>query len=143
MLPKEMHIKDRSRMSNQGNLARTIAYDEYHMPRACERCGKQGNVEVHHINRDRDDNRRENLKILCRYHHNAEHHVINQKTLPEPIELWKHYRCDGATLSSVGAIFGISSSTVSRILEDAGYSRRKQGSYRQRKQISPDSQKGG
>ena len=32
----------------------------------CAACGRAGRLELHHINFDRDDNRPDNLRILCR-----------------------------------------------------------------------------
>lgn len=40
---------------------------------ACEKCGKSDALDVHHINGDHQDNRRENLMRICRGCHNKEH----------------------------------------------------------------------
>ena len=39
----------------------------------CERCGAPDARDVHHRNRDHQDNRRENLERICRSCHNKEH----------------------------------------------------------------------
>jgi len=78
------HVTDpiqiaRSENGRLGIIARAIAYDILKLPRVCETCGFSGRVEVHHINKDRDNNTRENLKILCRKCHNKVHGVILPK----------------------------------------------------------------
>lgn len=39
----------------------------------CEICGKEGFLEVHHIDRNRDNNERDNLQILCPKCHKDQH----------------------------------------------------------------------
>ena len=68
-----------SHKSKQSAIARIIAYEILKLPHICEKCGFEGRVEVHHINNDRDNNTRGNLKILCRGCHNSEHDVILPK----------------------------------------------------------------
>ena len=63
----------------QGNVARIIAYEILKLPHTCEVCGAQGRTEVHHINKDRTDNSRENIKILCRRCHLDVHGIIPPK----------------------------------------------------------------
>ena len=60
-----------------GLVARVYAFEVYKIPRVCEveGCGKE-RVEVHHKDKNRENNTRENLKILCKRHHNDEHGVI-------------------------------------------------------------------
>ena len=126
MLPKEMQISDKYRHSIQGLLARAIAFDEYHLERKCERCSAEGRVEVHHINKDRDDNRRENLKILCRACHNQEHNICIPILL-DIAAIKREYDKEGATLKSVGKIFGVSATCISRRLDAASWPRKTQG----------------
>jgi len=51
--------------NKQSIIARTIAYEILNLPHICETCGFTGRTHVHHINGDRDNNTRENIKILC------------------------------------------------------------------------------
>ena len=39
----------------------------------CDGCGRAGRLELHHRNGDRDDNRPDNLRPLCRPCHHAAH----------------------------------------------------------------------
>lgn len=127
MLPRELHIKETSRQSIYGAVARAVAFEELGLLHQCEMCGKKGRVEVHHINKDRMDNSRENLKILCRKCHNKQHDVIKSKNLPDAKVIYAEYSKEGSTLATVGKIFGLSPSCIARILEDAGFDRKKQG----------------
>ena len=43
--------------------------------RTCEECGSKENVALHHENRDHQDNRSENLKLLCNPCHAKEHFI--------------------------------------------------------------------
>ena len=57
----------------------------------CEKCNKYRALQIHHINRDRKDNRLDNLELLCTYCHKAEHNY-KLKPLIEILR-WnkKHY----------------------------------------------------
>jgi hypothetical protein len=51
---------------------------------AVTRCGEHTYLEVHHINENREDNRVENLVLLCDKHHKMAHAgVIDRKSLAE------------------------------------------------------------
>ena len=76
----------RSLNAKRGVIARTIAFEVLKLPHVCEECGVNGQVQVHHINKDRDNNTRENLMILCRRCHNNAHGVTlpkKEKIIPE------------------------------------------------------------
>lgn len=53
------------------------------LPVQCERCGSEKGLVAHHKNRNREDNRVENLEIICRSCHAKEHEfyktIINLK----------------------------------------------------------------
>ena len=42
----------------------------------CEKCGSSETIEVHHIDRNRKNNKIENLLLLCKSCHSKEHKVI-------------------------------------------------------------------
>ena len=88
--PTDQATKERSAQGKRGLIARLMAYEIFKLPHICETCGYSGRVEVHHINKDRDDNSRENIKILCRKCHNKLHGVILPKReLTPEAELFK------------------------------------------------------
>ena len=47
--------------------------------KACERCGSIENLCVHHKNRDRKDNTRGNLEVVCKSCHQKEHLIRDSK----------------------------------------------------------------
>jgi 5-methylcytosine-specific restriction endonuclease McrA len=69
-------MKESTIKAYQGQVARMIAYEILKLPRVCEVCRTAGRVEVHHINKDRTNNSRENIMILCRKCHNLQHDTI-------------------------------------------------------------------
>jgi hypothetical protein len=73
---------DQKRKRYQGIVARVIVFEILKLPRRCEECGFVGRVEVHHINKDRDNNSRENVRILCKGCHIKLHDVILPKREP-------------------------------------------------------------
>ena len=75
-------MQDKNTKTYQGTVARIIAYEILKLPHTCEVCGAQGRTEVHHINKDRTDNSRENLKILCRRCHLDVHGIIPPRKQP-------------------------------------------------------------
>ena len=50
-----------------------IAFEDYNMERVCSVCGSTKKISVHHKDRDRRNNTRENLLILCDRCHKKEH----------------------------------------------------------------------
>lgn len=65
---------------------------------AVARCGEHTYLEIHHVNENRDDNRVENLVLLCDKHHKMAHaNVIDRKALREYKRLMKE-----AYLSDLG-----------------------------------------
>jgi len=59
---------------------------------AITRCGEHTYLEIHHINENREDNRVENLILLCDKHHKMAHaEVIDRKSLREYKGLLKKF----------------------------------------------------
>ena len=59
---------------------------------AIKACGEHTYLEIHHINENREDNRVENLVLLCDRHHKMAHAgVIDRKSLKQYKELLKNY----------------------------------------------------
>ena len=57
---------------------REIAFKDYNLPKVCNRCGVEAEL-VHHRDRNRRNNSKENLEILCKACHQAEHVVRDSK----------------------------------------------------------------
>lgn len=58
--------------ANTPGSGRSQANRLYVKPEACERCGEHKRLDWHHVNDDPTDNRRENLRALCRRCHQIE-----------------------------------------------------------------------
>jgi ribosomal protein L40E len=98
-LPAEHYLKkDKYTMPSK---LRRILISEGIKENKCEVCGKSTwmgkpiPLELHHINRNRYDNRLENLKILCSNCHMQEHNYSNFKDskLKAPVALKKQRLC--------------------------------------------------
>lgn len=69
------------RQSIPADIRRTVEVESGHAC-AISRCGEHTYLEIHHINEDREDNRVENLILLCDKHHKMAHaDVIDRKSL--------------------------------------------------------------
>lgn len=55
---------------------RRIAFEEYGMEKKCMQCASIENIDVHHKDKNRKNNTRENLEVLCDKCHER-HHVKN------------------------------------------------------------------
>lgn len=82
-------------------------------------------LEVHHRNRDRQDNRPENLVALTHADHRVEHHKV-------PIETIARLYAEGLSTITVGMRVGMAPSQVMRRLRSAGIPRRSSGVARRR-----------
>jgi hypothetical protein len=86
---------DYSRPSIPADVRRTVEVESGH---ACgiRRCGEHTYLELHHINGNREDNRVENLILLCDKHHKMAHAgIIDRKALLEyKKELKEAYRSE-------------------------------------------------
>ena len=54
---------------------RRLAFERYKLVRQCKKCKTTKRLVVHHINKDRTDNSKKNLQILCNACHNSHHHT--------------------------------------------------------------------
>jgi len=52
---------------------RRIAFEEYGMEKVCEKCGSKSRLSIHHRDRDRTNNSKENLMVLCSSCHSKHH----------------------------------------------------------------------
>jgi len=84
---REKHYKWRGGVS----AYREIAWAKF--AKRCSLCSYRHNVEIHHINGNRYDNRLENLQPLCRSCHRLLHHRISTKA-PMPLFLALEYKDD-------------------------------------------------
>jgi 5-methylcytosine-specific restriction endonuclease McrA len=64
---------------------RKIAFDDLHLEERCMKCGYIDDLIVHHQDRDRANNTRDNLRILCQKCHVRHHDAINYGIHPENI----------------------------------------------------------
>jgi len=58
---------------SQNYYRRLVIY--FDLEKKCQRCGSLKHIVVHHKNRNRKDNRLDNLEILCRRCHFIEHDI--------------------------------------------------------------------
>jgi HNH endonuclease len=74
---------DQPRPEIPAGLMREVEVESGHMC-AVARCGEHTYLEVHHINQNREDNRIENLILLCDKHHKMAHAgVVDRKALAQ------------------------------------------------------------
>lgn len=52
---------------------RKIAFEDYEMSRVCEVCGSTENICIHHRDKNRENNSRENLMVVCKRCHTGAH----------------------------------------------------------------------
>jgi 5-methylcytosine-specific restriction endonuclease McrA len=48
----------------------------------CRECGSETNLEVHHKDRNQDNNNKSNLITLCTRCHTKEHHPLQDRSMP-------------------------------------------------------------
>lgn len=88
---------------------RVVAHDHFGpIPLGCQ---------VHHVNRDRSDNRPANLQIVTPEEHGEEHRVVDYRTATDQY-------VSGRSTLVVAAELGVSHSTVNRALSVSGVDRR-------------------
>lgn len=104
---------------------RRIAFEEYKMPKVCERCGSTKNLNVHHRDRNRSNNTRENLMILCERCHTTYHNnngdigwklynkVNNlQKIFDSDLPIIKKRKENGETYQQIANDYNVSKDTI-------------------------------
>ena len=71
---------DKNPMWKDGiGACRRLAFEKYGMDKKCEKCGTdEGQIDVHHRNKNRHDNSRVNLRPLCINCH-LRHHQLGRK----------------------------------------------------------------
>ena len=78
-----------SRRSKCMKLYKKLAFDVYGFEKKCSVCGDPGETNylvIHHLNKDRYDNSKENLIVLCNACHSRMHRVLEafEKRLTTP-----------------------------------------------------------
>lgn len=106
----------------------------------CEVCGKtgsgRGQIDRHHRNSDREDNRPENIAFLCRRHHHAAHRasdgkvgggprpriaqMVRSRGLERAAVAWR-LRGIGMADAEIAAVLGVSPMSVPRYFYDRRY----------------------
>jgi len=94
----------------------------------CEDCGARV-AHRHHVNGDRQNNERSNIRFLCRRHHVAAHRVldghvgggvrprVNKMLRDRAVSSWgdaEYMRAQGLTVREAAAILGVHPVTVFR-----------------------------
>lgn len=78
---KHLHKRGEEHPQWQGGIRndyyRRVAFQAH--GEICNRCGDTDGLEVHHIDRNRRNNRPDNLEVLCRKCHANEHHGIGDR----------------------------------------------------------------
>ena len=83
-----------SRSNIPAELSRAVKVESGHAC-AIKNCGEHTYLEIHHINQNRDDNKLENLILLCDKHHKMAHqNVIDRKSLHEYKKLLSNSKVD-------------------------------------------------
>jgi hypothetical protein len=116
------------------DYGRYLARMLYPERRSCEVCGVdyfEGYVGRHHVNSDRLDNRPENIRYLCRLHHNAAHRISDgmlgggprprvaarqRQAAIERAQMARELLADGLTHADVGRRMGFDPASVYRWL---------------------------
>lgn len=87
--PNSIPLDIFARRSRHTKYYHMLAFDVYGFKRECSACGDSGvdnYLVVHHLNKDRYDNSKENLMVLCNACHSRMHRVVESfdKRLNEP-----------------------------------------------------------
>ena len=75
---KKMSLLELKKLYNWSggiSCSRKLAFEFYKMEKKCENCFSKINIEVHHRDKNRNNNSKENLQILCKLCHLLLHKV--------------------------------------------------------------------
>jgi hypothetical protein len=117
-----MEKSEQTRKKEIMEEARRVAFEVYGLPRKCGVCGGYP-AQVHHRNRNREDNSRENIEILCPGHHLAAHRPGQRFTFftPEDIHQMAEEYAKGDSSAVIAERYGTGSSHIMRLLRREGY----------------------
>jgi len=76
----------------------------------CEKCEVKKNLEIHHVDKNRDNNARNNLKVLCKTCHHVGEHSRNPFTVQELFKLL--IENPGQTTAEYAGELGVAINTV-------------------------------
>ena len=111
-----------------GIVARYFAFEVYKRPVRCEKCGKTERLEIHHKDKNRMNNTNENLRVLCKKHHNEIHGMAVPTSQFEELDhggIIQMYTIEKATVKEIMVKFNCSHHMVHRTLREAGVPLRK------------------
>lgn len=70
---KKIKSKYKRIKSKENYLHRHLAFNIYNFKKICVTCGGGKDIEVHHLNEDKLDNSRKNIRIMCKSCHRRLH----------------------------------------------------------------------
>jgi hypothetical protein len=111
-----------------GLVARFFAFEVYKKTHRCEKCGSVTRLEVHHKDQNRYNNDKDNLRVLCKRHHNEIHNRMVPLNLVEeldPASVIQMYTIEKRPMYVIRERFNCSDGTIYKILESAGVPKRK------------------
>lgn len=111
-----------------GIVARYFAFEEYKKPYKCEKCNKRTRLEIHHKDKNRMNNAEDNLRVLCKYHHNE----IHGRMIPNiefkdlnPGDIIQLYVIEKRPITYIMEKYHCSNNIIMKILKTAGVPKRK------------------
>jgi len=92
--PKNFNsFEKNSRWLDGHKAVRRLAFLRYKLKKICNKCSSRKEIVVHHKNKDRTNNSKENLEILCNSCHNSYHkkEVNGINLRHSKIKVWSKY----------------------------------------------------
>ena len=114
--------------SELGLIARHFAFEIYKKKYKCEKCDSQSRLEVHHKDMDITNNTEDNLRVLCKHHHNEIHgrmiptKVLDPLSVGDAIQL---YIIERKPVSYIMEKYGCSRHSVLKIFKEGNIEKRK------------------